>query len=304
MASTEGRSTRKRAKVAVYDEEESDEAHFDEDRVGGTPTGGSAEGDESFDQNLIGKLKKQGQAKLMIKPIAFRKASIGGKWTAEEDEELRNIVVANGAKNWKKVASLLGDMRTDIQCLHRWNKVLKPGLHKGTWSEEEDIIVRDMVSKYGVGHIKWSLIAEKLPGRIGKQCRERWFNHLDPAIKKGEWSADEDKILYEAQRTFGNRWCEISKVLPGRTENAVKNRWNSSGMRKWFKDNHLIPGSGVPAFDLHSSSGMDKALTAFCDALEKSGVKSMTYDKAAALLGMGDLLVPGGGIINSDCCVE
>ena len=57
----------------------------------------------------------------------------------------------------------------------------------------------------GVGRVKWSSIAELLPGRIGKQCRERWFNHLDPSIKKGDWARNEEVIIYEAQRHFGNR---------------------------------------------------------------------------------------------------
>ena len=138
------------------------------------------------------------------------------KWTEEEDRALKEIISLHGAKNWKRIALLLDTARTDVQCLHRWNKVLKPGLHKGSWSKEEDEIVYNMVVLHGVGKVKWSSIASELPGRIGKQCRERWFNHLDPSIIKGEWSSEEEIIFYEAQKHFGNRWSEICKVLPGK----------------------------------------------------------------------------------------
>ena len=109
------------------------------------------------------------------------------------------------------------------------------------WTEAEDEIIKQLVKDSGTQ--QWAVIAERLnkilksPGRSGKQCRERWHNHLDPLILKDPWSLEEEKLLFEKNIQLGNKWADISKYIKGRTDNSIKNHFYSSLRRQYRKIN-------------------------------------------------------------------
>jgi Myb-like DNA-binding domain len=116
---------------------------------------------------------------------------------------------------------------------------------KQLWAPSEDETLLRLVTFRGSR--AWGCISKELNSivhkglniRQGRQCRERWFNHLDPNLNKGSWTRVEDEILIQKQSQLGNQWREISKFLTGRNENNIKNRWKSILKHKDLKDHSL-----------------------------------------------------------------
>ncbi|RZS21883.1 hypothetical protein BHM03_00054588 [Ensete ventricosum] len=133
------------------------------------------------------------------------------------------------------------------------------GLKKGPWTREEDKKLKDYIGKHGQGN--WQRLP-KLAGlnRCGKSCRLRWTNYLRPDIKRGEFTDEEEKLILQLHAVLGNKWSAIATRLPGRTDNEIKNYWNTN-MRKKLLQMGIDPVTHQPRTDLNLLATMPSLLT-------------------------------------------
>ncbi|KAI4376967.1 hypothetical protein MLD38_014667 [Melastoma candidum] len=115
----------------------------------------------------------------------------------------------------------------------------KNNVKRGPWSPEEDAILRSYVETYGTGG-NWIALPKKAGlRRCGKSCRLRWLNYLRPDIKHGGFTDEEDEIIYNLYNEIGSRWSVIASQLPGRTDNDVKNYWNTKLKKKLLSSGRM-----------------------------------------------------------------
>jgi Myb-like DNA-binding domain len=147
-------------------------------------------------------------------------------WSQTEDALLVQNVNAHGEHNWTEIAFHMHG-RTAQQCLHRYAKVLQPGIKHGVWSLDEDIrlVAAITLLRPDLANISWTRVGQFVPTRTDVQCRERWTNKLVPNRNLGAFTAVEDARLCQMYGDIGPRWAIIAENLPGRSDNQCLRRF-------------------------------------------------------------------------------
>ncbi|KAJ1429467.1 SANT/Myb domain [Sesbania bispinosa] len=153
----------------------------------------------------------------------------------------------------------------------------KVGLHKGPWTPREDALLTKYIQAHGEG--QWKSLPKKAGLlRCGKSCRLRWMNYLRPDIKRGNITAEEDDLIIRMHSLLGNRWSLIAGRLPGRTDNEIKNYWNTHLM--YLPKPIRVKALSLPRTDSGNSFTMESNSSTSQEKEESPGpiIDDMIYD--------------------------
>ncbi|XP_034397280.1 snRNA-activating protein complex subunit 4 isoform X1 [Cyclopterus lumpus] len=149
------------------------------------------------------------------------------KWSQEEVQQLKEVSRRHGERHWDTIASELRTGRTAFLCLQTFQRFVSDSLKRGIWTPDEDVLLRELVDKMRIGNfIPYTQMSYFMEGRDPAQLIYRWNQVLDPSLKKGFWTKEEDQLLLHAVSRFGEKdWWKIRFEVPGRTDTSCRDRY-------------------------------------------------------------------------------
>ncbi|XP_041854563.1 snRNA-activating protein complex subunit 4 isoform X2 [Melanotaenia boesemani] len=148
-------------------------------------------------------------------------------WSKEEVQQLKEISRKHQERHWERIAEELGMGRTAFMCLQVFQRFVSDSLKRGSWTPNEDVLLRELVDKMRIGNfIPYTQMSYFMEGRDPAQLIYRWNQVLDPSLKKGLWSKEEDEMLLQAVARHGEKnWWKVRLEVPGRTDGSCRDRY-------------------------------------------------------------------------------
>ncbi|KAM6930968.1 snRNA-activating protein complex subunit 4 [Xenentodon cancila] len=147
-------------------------------------------------------------------------------WSKEEVQQLKEVSRRHQENHWEEIAEELGTGRTGFMCLQMFQRFVSDSLKRGSWTPDEDALLRELVDKMRIGNfIPYTQMSYFMEGREPGQLIYRWNQVLDPSLKKGLWSKEEDQLLLQAVAHLGEKWWKVRLEVPGRTDSACRDRY-------------------------------------------------------------------------------
>ncbi|XP_051806828.1 snRNA-activating protein complex subunit 4 isoform X2 [Acanthochromis polyacanthus] len=159
------------------------------------------------------------------------------RWSPEEVQHLKEVSRRHGDRHWDVITTELGTGRTAFMCLQMFQRFVSGSLRRGSWTPSEDALLRELVEKMRIGNfIPYTQMSYFMEGRDPAQLIYRWNQVLDPSLKRGPWTKEEDQLLLRAVSRYGEKnWWKIRMEVPGRTDSSCRDRYHDSlkaGMKR------------------------------------------------------------------------